>query len=69
MKLVFIHDNDAWFWVFNDENDVWECWYEVDDTPATRLEKLDRPYLTHVTETIGCMVLAAKNEESVYTYV
>lgn len=69
MKLVFIHENEAWFWIFNDENGVWECWYEVGDTPATRLDKLDRIYVRRVTDTIGCMVLAAKNEENVYTYV
>lgn len=50
MKFVLIIDDEAWFWVFNDETHHWECSYENGDEPAERADKLDRATIGAVTE-------------------
>jgi hypothetical protein len=69
MKLVFIHENEAWFWIFNDESDVWECWHEMDDESAIRIEDLDRSDVHYVVEIIRDMATAETNEDNVHIYV
>jgi hypothetical protein len=60
MKLTFTNEDEAWFWLWNDDTAQWECWYEVDDTPAARCHKMDRPTAQDVTFTITDMIAAIR---------
>lgn len=49
MKLVFILEDEAWFWLWNEDTQRWEAWYENNVTPAERIPHSDRPTTAHVT--------------------
>lgn len=64
MKLAFIYEDEAWFWVLNEDTQVWECSYESGDLPASRVPKMDQYVVTAVTERIAMMTLGAINQEA-----
>lgn len=61
MKLSLILEDEAWFWVCS-ETGMWEAWYEVGDTPAVRLPKLDRTDVFIVAALIAEMSFSAQQE-------
>jgi len=60
MKISFIHDDEAWFWVLDETGRTWEAWYEVDDEPAIRLHKSDRTDVFEVSTLIAEMSFEAQ---------
>jgi hypothetical protein len=55
VKLVFIHEDEAWFWVWNEDTEKWEAWYECGAQPAVRVRFSDRPTVLDVTDMISNM--------------
>lgn len=64
MKLALFVEDEAWFWIWNDETQLWEGWYESDISIASlRLTKMDRPSVLDVTDLMNEMVRTYEWEE------
>lgn len=59
MKIAFIMDDEAWFWIYNEDTRTWEAWYENADLTAHRISKMDRPSLALVLEMVTHLRLQA----------
>lgn len=70
MKFALINDDESWFWIWNVDDNQWECWYEFGDQPAVRAPKMDRIETTsvlHIIKAIACGL--SKLDEPRYTTV
>lgn len=60
MKLAWFNDNDeVWFWIFDETERYWQCWYEESDKIARRLLDIDCDDLTAVVQQIYRLTLEA----------
>lgn len=50
MKLVLVIDDESWFWVYDEDDQIWYSYYEENaESPAVRTRHLDRPTGNAVT--------------------
>jgi hypothetical protein len=73
MKLAFIYNDEAWFWVLDETGRYWEAWYEctidAKNSLTERIPKYDRTNIQRVGELMTDMAAAAQAGRDVYTYV
>lgn len=54
MKLVLIIEDESWFWIYNEETQIWEAWYEEGDEPAKRRPAEDYGNLLNLVDWMSC---------------
>jgi hypothetical protein len=60
VKLAFIHEDEAWFWILDESGQFWECWREEGANVAKRIPGLDCTRADEVAEHITNLALEAQ---------